>query len=142
MGKELLELLPGLALTAIVAWLGVRSSEWIGQDLMGFSKSPISGIMMAIVMGLLLGNIFSLPQVFRPGIQFSLKKILRLGIILLGIRLSIGDALRLGVLGIPVILFCITGGLLLTNWLGGGSTCPRGCALRLPWVPASVVLPP
>jgi uncharacterized integral membrane protein (TIGR00698 family) len=117
-GKGLLDLLPGLALAAVVAWLGIRSSAWIGQDLMGFPKSPISGIMMAIVIGLLVGNIFSLPQIFRPGIQFGLKNILRLGIILLGIRLSIGDALKLGVLGIPVIVFCITGGLLLTSWLG------------------------
>ncbi len=117
-GKGLLKLLPGLALTAVVAWLGIYSSEWIGRDLMGFPKSPISGIMMSIVIGLLLGNVFSLPQILRPGIQFGLKKILRLGIILLGIRLSIGDALSLGVLGIPVILFCVTGGLLLASWLG------------------------
>ena len=118
LGKGLLKLLPGLALTAVVAWLGIYSSEWIGQDLMGFPTSPISGIMMAIVVGLILGNIVTLPQILYPGIQFSLKKILRLGIILLGIRLSIGDALSLGVLGIPVILICITGGLWLTSWLG------------------------
>jgi uncharacterized integral membrane protein (TIGR00698 family) len=130
LGKGLLDLLPGLALAAVVAWLGMRSSEWIGQDLMGFPKSPISGILMAIVIGLLLGNIFSLPRIFRPGIQFGLRNILRLGIILLGIGLSIGDVLQLGVLGIPVILFCITGGLLLTSWLGRRlNLSPRLCTL-------------
>ncbi len=45
-------LLPGVTLTAIIAFLGVQSSERIGVDWLGFSKSPISGIMMAILIGL------------------------------------------------------------------------------------------
>jgi len=110
--------LPGLALTAVVAWLGLRASDWIGKDLMGFSKSPISGIMMAIIFGIILGNLLPLPAWLQPGIRFSLKKVLRLGIILLGIRLSITDVLQLGALGVPVIIVCITGGLVFTQWLG------------------------
>jgi uncharacterized integral membrane protein (TIGR00698 family) len=113
-----LDLLPGLLLTAAVAWLGLWSSEWIGKDLMGFEKSPVSGIMMAIVIGLVAGNTLRLPGVVRPGIQFSLKRVLRLGIILLGIRLSLGDVLRLGALGVPLIIFCIIGATLVTRWLG------------------------
>lgn len=111
-------LLPGLALTALVAWVGLWSSERIGRDLMGFSKSPVSGIMMAIIIGLIVGNVVPLPKLLRPGITFSLKKVLRLGIILLGIRLSIGEVVKLGALGIPVIVLCIGGGLLVTSWLG------------------------
>lgn len=110
-------LLPGLLLTAGVAWLGMLASEWIGTDLLGFEKSPVSGIMMAIVIGLVIGNVVRLPAWTKPGITFSLKKILRLGIILLGIRLSLGDVLRLGALGIPLILVCIVGALVVTRFL-------------------------
>ena len=116
--REWRGLLPGLALTAVVAWLGLRASEWVGKDLMGFSKSPISGIMVAIIFGIVLGNVLPLPTWLQPGIRFSLKKVLRLGIILLGIRLSITDVLTLGALGVPVVILAITGGLIFTQWLG------------------------
>lgn len=109
--------LPGIALTAAVAWLGMVTSEWIGKDLLDFDKSPISGIMMAIVIGLGIGNTIRLPAWTKPGITFSLKRILRLGIILLGIRLSLGDVLELGALGVPLILLCVIGATLLTRWL-------------------------
>lgn len=116
--KNVLPLLPGLALVALIAWLGIWSSEWIGLNLLGLERSPISGIMMAIILGLILSNFFTLPATLRPGVAFSVKYVLRLGIILLGIRLSLGDVLRLGLLGIPLILFCIVGAILLVRWLG------------------------
>jgi len=110
--------LPGVLLSAVVAWFGILSSEFIGTELLGFEKSPISGIMMAIVIGLLIGNLIQIPLVFHPGLRFSLKMVLKVGIILLGIRLSMAEVLRLGVVGIPLIIFCLTGAILITNWLG------------------------
>jgi len=116
--QTLIDLLPGLLLTTGIAFLGLTSSEIIGRDVLGFDNSPISGIMMAIVFGLLIGNLLELPDVMRPGVQFSMKLVLRAGIILLGIRLSLGDVVRFGSLALPLIVLCITGALLLTNWLG------------------------
>ena len=115
---EALRLLPGLALAAGVAWLGLASAVWIGEGLLGLASSPISGIMMAILVGLALGNLVPLPVWVRPGVRFSLKRLLRLGIILLGIRLSLGDVLRLGALGVPLILLCILGASWIAGWLG------------------------
>jgi len=121
-GRSLLhttwDILPGLLLAGVVAWLGLCSSEWLGHDVLKFEKSPISGIMMAIILGLVLGNMIALPAWLKSGIQFSLKWVLRLGIIFLGIRLSLGDVLRLGVLGIPLIVLCLVGGLLVARRLG------------------------
>lgn len=111
-------IVPGLLLASMVAWLGLWSSEWLGHDLLHFDKSPISGIMMAIVLGLVIGNIVALPAWIKRGLNFSLKRLLRLGIILLGIRLSLGDVLRLGALGIPLIVLCLTGGIVIARWLG------------------------
>jgi uncharacterized integral membrane protein (TIGR00698 family) len=60
--------------------------------------------------------------VFAPGVAFSLKKLLRLGIILLGIRLSILDVLEIGAFGIPVVIGAVATGLIVataaTRWLG------------------------
>jgi len=104
-------------LTSIVAWIGIISSDWIGKELLGFQKSPVSGIMMAIIFGLLIGNIISLPKQLNSGISFSLKYLLKLGIILLGIRLSLGDVVQIGLVGLPVIIICVVGALITANWL-------------------------
>jgi uncharacterized integral membrane protein (TIGR00698 family) len=73
--------------------------------------------MMAIIIGLLLRNLFSLPDAIKPGIAFSLKGVLKLGIILLGIRLSFGDILEVGLISLPVIMLCLSGALLFAYWL-------------------------
>lgn len=108
--------IPGVTLTGVVAWLGIASSEWIGKTLLGFEKSPISGIMMAIIFGLLIGNLISLPTFLKSGVQFSLKYLLKLGIILLGIRLSLGDVVQVGLTGLPVIIVCVVGAIVIVNW--------------------------
>jgi len=113
------QVIPGVLLTAIVAWLGIESSEWIGTTLLGFERSPVSGVMMAIVFGLILSNVMVLPQFTKPGVQFSLKRLLKLGIILLGIRLSLGDVFEVGLVGIPLIILCILGALFVAQWLSG-----------------------
>ncbi|MEQ8676152.1 MAG: putative sulfate exporter family transporter [Aggregatilineales bacterium] len=115
--ERALLLIPGIILTGIVAWLGIQSSEWVGTELLGFDKSPVSGIMMAIIIGLVIGNVVNLPPLFKPGITFSLKSLLKLGIILLGIRLSLGDVVEVGLVGLPVIILCVTGGLIVARAL-------------------------
>jgi uncharacterized integral membrane protein (TIGR00698 family) len=115
-------LLPGLLVAAFLAWFSMRLSDYIGVNVMGFNRSPISAVMMAILLGLLIGNLVALPKILKPGFSFAVKKVLRLGIILLGIRLSIFSVLQLGVLGVPIVLVCILGALIVTThlnkWLG------------------------
>jgi hypothetical protein len=98
-------LLPGLFAVAIIAWLSIWLTEYVDTSLMGFAKPPISAVMVAILIGMLVSNAVSLPDWLRPGVQFAVKKILRLGIILLGIRLSISDFVQLGTLGVPIVVF-------------------------------------
>ncbi len=116
--RLIIEVIPGVALTAAVAWIGLWLSGLVGTDLMQLSRSPLSGISVSIMVGLALGNMVKLPPVFKPGLKFCLKRVLRVGIILLGIRLSMGDVLTLGALGIPIVLLCIGAGTLVTQWLG------------------------
>ncbi len=118
LAKSLLRFLPGLALTAAVAWLGLRVSDWLGEQVLGFEKSPISGIMLAILIGMIVGNIARIPAIFKPGIRFSLTWLLKLGIILLGIRLGFGEAIRIGAVGVPLIVLCIVSAGLITYFLG------------------------
>ena len=64
--------LPGLILALVLAFAGQYLSELIGIDLMGLPKSPVSAIMMAIILGIIIRNTITLPVTFQPGIRFRL----------------------------------------------------------------------
>jgi uncharacterized integral membrane protein (TIGR00698 family) len=84
---------------------------------LGF-KGLISYILMVIVAGILVRNLLSVPAIFSSGIAFCLKKLLRLGIMLMGIRLSIFAVLQIGAWGIPIIVVCVLSGLVITSYFG------------------------
>lgn len=107
-------LIPGLLLAALVVALSVFVADYVNSSL-GF-KGLISYIMAAIVIGLVVGNAVEIPVTFAPGVSFCLAKLLRLGIIMMGIRLSVFDVARIGVWGIPIVLICILTGLVLTTY--------------------------
>lgn len=114
-------LIPGMIAVSLLAWLSIWLSEFIGVTLLGFDKSPVSAVMLAILLGLILSMLIPMPTVLKPGFGFAVKKVLRLGIILLGIRLTIFDVFKLGIYGVPIVLLCIVGALFITtrinNWL-------------------------
>jgi len=126
--QEVPSLIPGIAGSAAVAWLGTRLAQLVGVRLLGFARSPVSPVMMAMLVGLAIGNAHLVPPALRPGVRFSVRKVLRLGIILLGIRLSIVEVLKIGFLGVPVVALCIGTGLVVTTWLGHRLHLPRRLA--------------
>ncbi len=118
----LVRYLPGLALAALLAWASNWASGFLGQTVLGFARSPVSAVTVAILLGLLVSNVIALPHWLSPGLSLSVKKVLRLGIILLGLRLSLFDVFRLGMTGVPIVLVCILAAIYLTTrlnrWLG------------------------
>lgn len=118
-----LQFVPGILLTFIVMMLGIYGAELLGflmkqmSLLEADSKTPISGIFVAIIIGIIIRNALGLHTIFAEGIAFSVKYLLRAGIILLGFRLSLVEALKLGAIGIPLIVVCISAGFFLTIYL-------------------------
>ncbi|WP_033543105.1 YeiH family protein [Planococcus sp. CAU13] len=112
--------LAGLILSAAVMIAGIYAARFIGILLVTSgvlpegSASPVSGIFTAILLGILIRNGLAIPAVFDAGIDFAVKYALRTGIILLGLRLSISEALKLGAWGLPLIIACISTGLIVT----------------------------
>ena len=60
----------GIGLAVIVAISATILSKWIGENLLGFSRSPISAIMMAIFLGMVIANIVSLNKFLLEGLRF------------------------------------------------------------------------
>jgi uncharacterized integral membrane protein (TIGR00698 family) len=68
-------------------------------------RHPLEPVMMAVILGMAIGNVWALPKWFQPGIKVSVKKLLPLGIILLGARLNFFDIVRLGFVGVAMSCF-------------------------------------
>ncbi|MFC2176817.1 YeiH family protein [Actinomycetota bacterium] len=113
-------LIPGVVLASVVVLVAAALAELINNAL-GYD-GLVSFILVAIVLGMVIRNTVGLKDMFAPGVAFTLKKVLRLGIILLGIRLSILDVLEIGGFGIPIVVGAVLTGLLVataaTRWLG------------------------
>lgn len=79
----------------------------------------LSPMIIGIVLGMLYANSLrnNLPDTWVPGIQFCSKRILRVGIILYGFRLTFQDILNVGAAGIIidaiVVVTTILGGVLI-----------------------------
>ncbi len=108
---------PGLLLAGVLAWAGGAAADWVGKSLLGFAKSPISAILMTILLGLIVRNTVGLPAVYQPGIALCVKRILRFGVALLGLRLSLVAVGQIGLAAVPIVAACVASALLLVAWL-------------------------
>ena len=97
----------GILICALTALLSIQISNYIGIELLKLEKSPISPIIIAIIVGSLVSNSVKIIHNFADGFTFSIKYLLKLGIIFLGIRLSVSDILQYGSQGLIVIIPCI-----------------------------------
>ncbi len=74
--------------------------------------------MMAIVIGMVLANTIAIPDTIQNGLRFCASTILRTGIMLLGIRLSLMGAGRFTLVALPFVFAAIAIGLITIRLLG------------------------
>ena len=111
---------PASLAAAAVMLAGFALADVLGRALLAAlglqGASPISGVPVAIVLGLLLRNLLPLPAALGAGLKFCTTTVLRLGIVLVGIKLSVIEMARLGAAGVPVVLAAIATGLVFVTW--------------------------
>ena len=115
--KKYLVILPGIILAFVLYSLSQGLNNIIGIELLGYDKSPISTAMIAILLGMLFGNIFKMRDNFVKGLDFTQSYILKLGIICLGIQLKPFEFLEFGAVAIPLIIICIVTVLIVIKLL-------------------------
>ena len=99
---------------------------------MDFVKSlSFSPMIVGIILGMLYANSLrnNLPETWVPGIQFCSKRILRIGIILYGFRLTFQDVTAVGVPAILVDAIMVVTTICLGIGLGKLLRMDRGIAL-------------
>ncbi len=108
----------GIGLAVLVSLVAGIAAEFVGVSVLGFEKSPISAIMMAIVIGILVANTIAIPDKVQNGLRFCASTILKIGIMLLGIRLSLLGAGRFTLVALPFVIAAIGIGLITVRILG------------------------
>ena len=102
-------LVPGVALCAVGAVVALTVGSFF---------STVSPLLIAIVAGAVLANLVTLPSNFQPGLTFSSKRLLRVGIALLGLQLMFSDILNLGWGVIGVVVAIVVLGIAGTMYAG------------------------
>lgn len=90
---------PGLAAAAVVAVVARFAAQWMPWGL--------SEILLAVWLGLVIASARWLPASSEIGIRFAQQRVLRLGIILLGARLSLVDVATIGVGALGLVVICM-----------------------------------
>lgn len=116
---------PGVALAVALALAGEAVATWFGTRVLGFESSPVSGILIAILLGLAIRNTIGLPMVYDAGLRLCLRRLLRVGVALLGIRLSLTAAGAIGAVALPIVLACIAVALVTVIWASAVLRLPR-----------------
>lgn len=100
---------PGLAVCGVATALSMATHALV---------PVVSPLLIAIVLGAVLANAVSLPAQFGPGLQFSGKRLLRVGIALLGLQLLVADVLALGWGVIAMVVAVVGLGIVGTLYVG------------------------
>lgn len=103
--------MPGLIAVTLLAWASIELHT-LPQ------LAAVSALMLAIVLGMLVRNTMGLPAACGPGVRFSLRRILRFAIVLLGFQLSARQIAEVGGMGLFVVAVTLAAAFCFTTWLG------------------------
>jgi uncharacterized integral membrane protein (TIGR00698 family) len=102
---------PGLALAATAA-----AAAYAARQLPGMTT--FSPMILAIVIGIAFHNIVGTPVWAKQGVTFSMRRLLRAAIILLGLQLTITQVTEVGGRGIGIIALTLVPTFAFTVWMG------------------------
>lgn len=99
----------GLIVRGLLLAVGVAIIARLAHQLLpGPIGKMVSDIVIAILLGLFIRNVIGLSPGYDPGVKFAVVRVLRLGIVLLGLRLSLQDIADTGGTAILLVFACIT----------------------------------
>lgn len=85
-------LIPGMLAVAVVAGLAALLHALLPQAL----AKGVGVVLIAVLLGLVVKNAFSIPINWEPGIRFALHNLLRFAIVLLGAQIAFSDVVSIG----------------------------------------------
>ncbi|WAC71505.1 YeiH family protein [Roseateles sp. SL47] len=106
---------PGLVVCLVLASLALSLARlpWL-------QAHGLSALTLSIVLGMLAGHSVypSLAAAAEPGVQFTRQTLLRLGIVLYGLKLTVQDIGQMGLAGVTTDALVVASTLMLGAWAG------------------------
>jgi len=118
------QLAPGLLLSALVGGLGVACEAPLRSLLGALFSRPLAlpAMVIALLIGIALNRAAAHPM-FTAGMAFSVRRVLRIAVALLGIRISLSDIVALGpataLIVVVSMALTLASGVLFARLLGG-----------------------
>jgi len=115
------QLVPGILLCLVVG--AVAELAGAGETAL-FGRAWLEPLVLAILLGMVVGNTVTLPRMTVPGIRFSAKTVLDIAVALLGATLSLAALHSLGVTAVlliaAMVVVALAGAFILCRVLGLG----------------------
>jgi uncharacterized integral membrane protein (TIGR00698 family) len=103
---------PGVAVAIALALAARGIAAALSHGVAGLPALPLSPVMCAVVLGMLWRNTLGVPSWAVSGLRWAMHQLLRTGIALVGLRLTLAGATVIAATALPVALTCLTVALL------------------------------
>lgn len=112
---RLRRLLPGLLASAVLA-----AAAMVLERIDWLQSHGLSALTLAIVLGMLIGNTVypRFAAISGPGVDYSKQTLLRLGVVLYGLRLTVQDVSQVGLAGVAIDALVLGSTFALACWVG------------------------
>ncbi|MBX2978668.1 MAG: putative sulfate exporter family transporter [Flavobacteriales bacterium] len=107
---------PGILLAMLIGLGGYFGSA--------YTPAWLNGILLALLLGMVVGNLLKLPAVVQPGIGFTSSKLLELSVLFLAFSINYGHITRLGASSFSIVLIMVLGMVFITYHLARQVRCP------------------
>ncbi|MGG0719356.1 YeiH family protein [Robertmurraya massiliosenegalensis] len=101
--------LSGMILVVLIA---------VGANYLGGLFPLIGSILFAIIIGLMIRNLWAVPIKYESGLNFVITKLLKLAVIFLGVSLNLNAIVKIGQQSLFVVITSVIVGIGLTYWFG------------------------
>jgi len=106
-------------------------SDSIAQGAIGLPKIPLSPVLYAVLIGMLWRNTLGVPAWTSDGLNWAMHRLLRTGIALVGLRLTLAGASAIALTALPVALGCLATALVAGLGLSRVLSVPRRLGILL-----------
>lgn len=109
----MLKYIPGFAFILAIS----LPAQFIQSRITVNGKEVLSAVAIAIILGVLVRNLIGIPDSCKPGTGFAVKRVLRVGIALMGAQLSVGQVLDTGASSLLIVATCIVLAITVVRFL-------------------------
>ncbi len=104
-------LLPGVAVAIALALFARVIADSVSRGAVGLPPISLSPVLFAVLIGMLWRNTIGVPRWTSAGLQWAMHALLRTGIALVGLRLTLSGAGGIAVTALPIAVACLATGL-------------------------------